>query len=191
MADELRPNIAEKEFLTLAYNRFYDVHEEIFSDYFWERDDDYRFGKIKDAFSIYSELLNYAPIKWVIEYLKKSRPPMEAEIASEFFKFVRNVIVHLPFFKSWSELWINKDIINWCREGQSIDKFLNTYEGHEPVKYRFWETGKKNMTYITINFPKGYTEGRSIYLNDFLSEKDGVKFSLIFMKQILDTQIEK
>jgi hypothetical protein len=47
------------------------------------------------------------------------------------------------------------------------------------------------MTYVTINFPKGYTEGRSIYLNDFLSEKDGVKFSFILMKQILDAQIEK
>jgi hypothetical protein len=51
----------------------------------------YRFSKIKDTFAVYTELLNYEPMKYVIEYLKKFRPPMEAEIASELFKFIRNV----------------------------------------------------------------------------------------------------
>jgi len=190
MVDELRPNRVEKEFLGLAYNKFYDIYEEILSDDFWKRDAYYRFSRIKDAFSIYTELLNYPPIEWVIEYLKNNRPPMEAEIGSELFKFVRNVVVHFPFFESWEKVWISKDIINWHKEGQSIDKFLKKYEGHEPVKYRFWEAEKKKMTYITINFPKGYTEGEKIFLQDVLSEKDGIKFSFILMKKILDTQVE-
>ncbi len=49
---ELRPSKAEREFLTLAYNRFYDLYDEILSDHFWERDSQYRFAKIRDAFFV-------------------------------------------------------------------------------------------------------------------------------------------
>lgn len=45
-----RPNDAEKEFLTIAYNRFYDIFDEIMANSFWEKDTWYRFSKIKDAF---------------------------------------------------------------------------------------------------------------------------------------------
>ena len=45
------------------------------------------------------------------------------------------------------------------------------------------------MTYMSINFPLEYGENR-IYLKDMLSEKDGVKFCLIMMRQILNTQVE-
>lgn len=188
---EKRPNKAEKKFLSLAYNRFYDIYEEVLSDSFWEEDNYYRFCKIKDAFSVYMELLNYTPLKWTIEYIKDNRPPMEAEIASELFKFVRNIIVHFPFFESWDKVWVNKEIINWYKEGQFIDGFLSKYNGHKPVKYRLWEGRKKQMTYIAINFPGTYNEKDKIFLKDILSEKEGVKFSIVFMKKILDTQIEE
>jgi len=191
MTEEIRPNKAEKEFLTLAYNRFYDIFEEIMDDSFWNKEEWYRFSKVKDGFAVYSELLNYPPIKWVIEHIKKVRPPMEAEIGSELFKFIRNIIVHFPFFESWNEVWINKSIINWYKEGQSIDKFLNKYKGKDTVKYRFWEAQKKRMTYLSINFPKKYEEDTKIYLKEILSEKEGVKFSFILMKQILDSQVEE
>ena len=191
MTEELRPNRAEKEFLTLAYNRFYDIYEEIISASFWEKDNWYRFCKIKDAFAIYAEMLNYTPIIRVIEYIKKNRPPMEAEIGGDLFKFIRNVIAHFPFFESWDDVWVSKNIINWYKEGQFIDKFLNKYKAHEPVKYRFWEYERKKMTYISINFPKEYADNEKILLKDILSEKDGVKFSVIFMKKILDTQVYK
>ena len=191
MTEKIRPNKAEKEFLTLAYNRFYDIFEEIMDDSFWNKEEWYRFSKVKDGFAVYSELLNYPPIKWVIECIKKVRPPMEAEIGSELFKFIRNIIVHFSFFESWNEVWINKSIINWHKEGQSIDKFLNKYKGKDTVKYRFWEAQKKRMTYLSINFPKKYEEDTKIYLKEILSEKEGVKFSFILMKQILDSQVEK
>ena len=108
-----------------------------------------------------------------------------------FKNFSQEKIIHFPFFQSWAEVWINKDIVNWHKEGQSIDRFLTKYQGHEPIKYRLWEAKKKKMSYITVNFPTGYIEGGEVFLKDILSEKDGVKFSLTFMKRILDTQIEK
>lgn len=189
--NELRPNDAEKEFLTLAYNHFYDIFDEIISDSFWERDQQYRFSRIKDIFGIYSELLDYEPLKRVIEHIKKIRPPMEAEIGGELFKFIRNIIAHFPFFDRWDDIWANRQIINWNKEGQSIDKFLKKYESHKQVKYRFWEADKKRMTYLSINFPDNYSVGEKIFLRDILSEKEGVKFSIILMKKILDTQVER
>lgn len=188
---ENRPNEAEKEFLTLAYCRFYDIYKEVMSDSFWKKDPWYRLSMVKEAFGIYAELLKYEPIKWVIEYFKKARPPMEAEIGSELFRFIRNILAHMPFFKKWDDIWINKNTVNWHREGQFIDKFLIKYEEHKPVKYRFWETKKKRMSYLSINFPNDYSKGGKIFLKDILVEKEGIKFSLALMKQILDTQVEE
>ncbi len=191
MPKEQRPNKAEQQFLSLAYNRFYAIFDEAIEDNFWEKDKWYRYSKIKDAFFIYSEMLNYEPIIWVLEYIKTHRPPMEAEIGSELFKFIRNVITHFPFFEKWDDVWISKNLVNWYKEGQTIDKFLEKYKGKEPVKYRFWEKDKKRMTYMSINFPKEYTDEGKIFLKDILPEKDGVKFSIIFMREVLDTQVEK
>lgn len=191
MIKDLRPNKAELEFLTLAYNRFYDIFEEVMRDSFWEKNESHRFFLVKDGFAVYSELLNYEPIKWVIEHIKKSRPPMEGEIGSGLFKFIRNVIMHFPFFDSWNEVWVNQSIINWHKDAKSIDKFIRKYKGRGAVKYRFWEADKKQMTYLSINFPKKYEDNTKIYLKDFLSEKEGIKFSFVLMRQILDTQVGK
>jgi len=191
MTEKLRPNKAEKEFLTLAYNRFYDILEEVMDDSFWDKDDWYRFSKVKDGFVVYEELLNYPPIKWVIENTKRARPPMEAEIGSELFKFIRNIVAHFPFFKRWDRVWVSKSIVNWHKEGQSIDRFLKKYKGKDKVKYRLWEAQGKRMTYLSINFPERYEEDTKIYLKEILSEKEGVRFSFVLMKKILDTQVEK
>ncbi|MEI6711127.1 MAG: hypothetical protein WCK88_02595 [bacterium] len=68
---------------------------------------------------------------------------------------------------------------------------MKKYEGKEVIKYRFWEANKNRMTYLSINFPKKYDMDNKIYLKEILSEKEGVKFSFILMRQIMDTQVEK
>lgn len=161
------------------------------SDDFWKKDPIYRFYKIKDGFAVYSELLNYEPIQWVISEIKKQRPPMEGEIGSELFKFIRNILSHFPFFDSWNEVWINKSITNWYREGQSIDRFLTKYSGRKKVKYRFWEEKKKEMTYLSIKFPTEYSNDDKIYIKNMLNEEEGVKFSFLLMRKIMDTQVVK
>ena len=161
------------------------------NDSFWDKSDWERFSKINQAYTIYAELLNYEPIKWVIEEMKTERPPMESEIASELFKFIRNVISHFPYFTKWDDVWISKSIVNWFKDGQSIDKFLRKYVGHTEVKYRFWEADKKTMTYLTISFPIGYLDESKIYLRDIITEREGMKFSFVLMKQILNSQVEE
>ncbi len=190
MTQNIRPNEAEIKFLTLAYNRFYSLFEEIMLESFWKKNKKYRFSKIKDIFAVYTEILNYEPISWVIEHIKTNRPPMEAEIASKLFKFVRNLILHFPFFEKWDDVWFDNILINWKGKEESINKFLNFYKDVGIVKYRFWEEKKKKMTYLSINFPSKYSDGEKIFLKEILTEKEGVKFSLIMMKQILDTQVE-
>ena len=100
-------------------------------------------------------------------------------------------LIHFPFFNAWNDVWVKKSIINWFKESQSIDKFLEKYTGKETVKYRFWEADKKQMTYLSINFPSEYKNDNKIFLKEILTEKEGVKFSFILMKQILDTQVEE
>lgn len=190
MSEEIRPNYAEIEFLNLSYNKFYDIYEEVFEGIYWDKEPYYRFSKIKSAFAIYGELMNYEPIKWVIEEMKTKRPPMEAEIGSRLFKCIRNIFAHFPFYDSWDEVWINKPIVNWFKNSQTIDKFFQKYSGKPEIKYRIWEEKIKKMTYLSITFPTKYNDER-IYLKDILSEKEGVKFSLILMRKIIDTCVKK
>ena len=191
MTNNLRPTDSEKKYLSHAYNYFYDIYEEVFSENFWKRTKYYRFCKAKDAFSIYAELLNYEPIGWVIEHIRKSRPPMEAEIGSELFKFIRNVVVHFSYFEKWDDVWVDKDVVNWYQKGQSIDKFITKYEGHDSVKYRMWDAKNRKMTYLSINFPKDYSTGGKVFLKNVLKEKEGIMFSMAFIRKIIDTQVER
>lgn len=186
---EKRPTEAEELFLKLGYNRFYDIFEEVMVEEFWDKESWYRFSKVSNAFAVYGELLSYEPFKHVLEAIKKQRPPMESEIGGPLFKFVRNVLVHFPVYETWDEVWVSKALVNWNKEGLTIDRFLNKFAGHDEIKYRFWEAKKKKMTYMSIQFPKEYGDSK-IYLKDMIYEKDGVKFSFIMMRQILNTQVE-
>lgn len=67
MNNEQRPNEKETEVLTLFYNRFYSLYNEILDDSFFQQSSMIRFYKLREAFSIYKEICNYEPIK---EYLK-------------------------------------------------------------------------------------------------------------------------
>ena len=191
MESNERPTTQEIEFLTLSFNRFYDIFEEVMSDDFMQKNDFYRFSRIKDAFAVYAELLYYDPIKKYIELLKETRPPSETEIGNDLFNFIRNVITHYPFFDRWDDIWISNSLANWYKEGQSIDRFLEKYKGHQTIKYRFWEASKKRMTFVIINFPGTYNKGTRVFLNYYLTENEGIKFSLLLMKQIIDSQVEQ
>ena len=188
--EEIRPNIREQLFLSLSYNRFYDIFNEVFDISFWNKEPYYRLSKIKDAFSVYSEILNYEPIKCVINEMKIKRPPMEAEIAKELFKFIRNVINHFPFYDTWNDIWINEELVNWSKSDQSIDRFIRKNLSKGSIKYRFWEEKIKTMTYLSINYPNKYCEEK-IFIKDIVSEKDGIKFSMILMKNVMNTQVEE
>lgn len=191
---ETLPSKKEVEVLTLFYNRFYDLYEEITGDSFLNEDAQLRFYKLREAFSIYKELIGYEPIKKYIEWMKQGgRPPLEGVIAGGLFSFIRNLLLHFPVFKTWNEVYINKSMATWSKPGQ-IDAFLNKctqikIDGTGVLNYRIWETKKKKMTYFSVNFPEKYSEN-NIYLKDIISEDVGMKFCMALMKEVLDTQVK-
>ncbi len=192
--EELKPNEKEKEALSLFYNRFYDLYEEVVNDNFMNKDAKVRFYKLRESFSIYKELLSYEPIKEYINWMKKGgRPHFEGIIADDLFSFIRNLLLHFPIFDTWNEVYINKNLATWSKVGQ-IDRFLTKsikekIDGKGTVKYRIWEERKKKMTYFCINLPEEYNHN-NIYLKDILSEEVGIKFCMALMRAILDTQVE-
>ena len=139
--EELKPNEKEREVLLLFYNRFYDLYEEVVNDDFVNKNAKIRFYKLREAFSIYKELLSYEPIKEYINWMKKGgRPHLEGIIADDLFSFIRNLLLHFPIFDTWDEVYINKNLATWSKIGQ-IDKFLNKstkikIDGKGRVKYR-------------------------------------------------------
>lgn len=123
--DTLKPNEKEREVLLLFFNRFYNLYDEIVNNEFSKKDAKVRFYKLRDAFSVYKELLNYEPIKAYIEYMKKGgRPFFEGIIADDLFSFIRNLLLHFPVFETWDEVYINKNLATWSKSGQ-INKFLS------------------------------------------------------------------
>lgn len=191
---EIKPNKKEQVVLNLFYNRFYCLYDEISNNNFFKENAKQRFYKIREIFSVYKELLSYKPIKYYIEYMKEGgRPPLEGMIAKDLFSFVRNVLLHFPIFNTWDDVYINKNLATWNKEG-TIHKFLLKctnikIDQKGTIKYRIWEQNKKKMTYIKINFPEQY-DNNYIYLKDIISEKDGVKLCISIMKKILDVQVE-
>ena len=184
----------EIEVLTLFYNRFYELYEEITNENFIEENAQIRFFKLREAFSIYKELLSYEPIKSYIDWMKHGgRPPLEGVIADGLFSFIRNLLLHFPVFKTWDEVYINKNLATWSKIGQ-IDKFLDKcpkikIDGTGILHYRIWEVKKKKMTYFTMNFPEKYGE-ENIFLKDIISENVGMKFCMALMREVLDTQVK-
>lgn len=187
--DLQKPNKAELEFLHLAYDRFFEIFEEVMGDPFWSQDDYCRFAKATNGFFIYTELLNYEPIKHAIKTIKANRPPMEGEIASDLFKFIRNLVSHFPVFKRWDDVWCSETLVNWERKG-TIDKFLRAYSGKPSTKYRLWDPRKKEFTFVSIDFPQTYGGDAKIFLKEIVSEIEGLRFSFALMNQVLQTQVE-
>lgn len=179
----------EIEFLNLSFNRFLDLFSEIMPDGFWEKLPYHRFSKTKDLFAVYCEILKYPPVQWVIDANPRPNYP---DIDRDLFKLIRHILMHFPFFEQWDDVWITHSIVNlYSTRPQFIDKFLSENEGKDELKYRFWEEEQKRMTYISVTFPKDYTTGGKVFLRNIIPEKDGVKFSAIFMWNILKVQIEE
>lgn len=189
----IKPNEKERIALTLFYNRFYDLYDELSNGDFFKSEPSYRFYKIREIFSVYKELLGYEPIKYHIEVIKRTRPPLEGIIVSDLFSFVRNLLLHFPIFDNWDDVYISKDLATWNKAG-TIHKFLKEstkikIDDKGTIKYRIWEESKKLMTHISINFPEEYNDNK-IFLKDIVSEKEGIKLCISFMKEILDNQVD-
>ncbi|WP_199906088.1 hypothetical protein [Campylobacter concisus] len=84
-----RPNEKEVEALTLFYNRFYFLYDEISNENFKTQEPCFRFYRLREAFSVFKEISNYEPIKEYLKWMKKGgRPFFEGLIADDLFSFI-------------------------------------------------------------------------------------------------------
>lgn len=183
---EIHPTKAEVRVLEIGYDRFLDIYTEIMSDSFWRKRPSTRLARVKDLCSVYSELIKYAPLQFILEH--EERPHFKL-IGKEFMNFLRNLLLHFPYFESWKQIGFDKALITTLESSGSIDKFL-ARKHPEDIKYRFWEPGKERMTYIQVHLDTAYSKGDFVWLEEMVPEKNGVKFLAIFMKQVLMTQVE-
>ena len=145
-----RPNKKEVEALTLFYNRFYFLYDEISNENFKTQEPCCRFYRLREAFSVFKEISNYEPIKEYLKWMKKGgRPFFEGLIADDLFSFIRKLLLHFPIFDTWDEVYINKSLATWDKAGQ-INKFLIKAKEYKiddksEVKYRIWEVKKKKI----------------------------------------------
>jgi hypothetical protein len=181
----IRPTKEENEFLNISYQRFASVAKEILSEGFFNNKDTYRYYRIKTLFEVYSEIANYPPIKSILKYYELKNIK-KGEIAKDLFSFVRNLLSHFPFFENWNEVWIKKSLVNWQKPGLTIDKFLKENQGKKSINFHM--TWNNSSSIVTVNYPQVYDDSTKIWLKDILSEKEGIRFSVLIMKEILDTQ---
>lgn len=81
----------------------------------------YAFLTLREAFSIYKELLSYEPIKSYLEWMKRGgSPPLESIIADNLLSFIRNLLLHFPIFKTWDEIYVNKNLATWSIKGHTF-----------------------------------------------------------------------
>jgi hypothetical protein len=184
------PNNKEYEFLSLAYTRFEEIWQIYTNPNFYDQIAEYRFSCIKEAFSIYSEVITYQPIRDYLEGLEQNKDKLWLIMNIEFPKVVRNIILHFPFSK-WDDIYINKSIATWntVNKHSTIDKFFEKYKGVVPIEV---ETLSKSdiSNKFKINFPVQYDEVGKTYLKDMINEESGVDLFMTLMRSAMASQME-
>jgi hypothetical protein len=183
----LYPNSAEEDFLNRAYPAFYDAKDRLESD--TDLSAEQRLASVTQILALYTELLAYKPIQLFVDEINRSRPPGEAT-AYQYFEMIRHILVHFPFYKTWSDVVFDRTLITWQGRHKKIDNFMCRMDGHEPYKWRIWDHTTKTMTYgYELRFPQTYKAGGDIYLQDLVSEDEGIQFCLLLIDRAFKSQV--
>ena len=83
---------------------------------------------------------------------------------------------------------MNSKIIHWHSDNQDLDAFLRTFSGYKEEQYKFSETSRDLLPFISVVIP--YYSDDDIFLKDLLPEK-GILFLAIIMRDIMASQVDK
>jgi len=173
----------EAEVLVLAYDRFNKIYKEVMDETFWTNNPYFRLSKIKDCFSIYTEIIKFKDFKEAMK-IKLEDHSLGKTTAMQLLEIVRHILIHFPFFDSWKGVYFNKSMITWLPQHKKIDNFFSDHENQINYVYRIKRNDKVEAETV-IRIPKNYTKGTNIFLNNILNEKDGIRISMVYMKKIL------
>lgn len=180
-------NLIELQFNILANDKLQEISKEIKSEEFWEMSPEDRFYRYNKMYSLFTELTNYHSFKVFIKNEIETSDVDEIKIQGKFYKFIRHLFAHFPYFDKWDDVWISKELISWDqnRERQFIHTFLTEFVGHKPMNFRFKSDSNHEFANVTLNFPQSFNETEKIYLKDIVTEKEGVLFSRVAMNTML------
>jgi hypothetical protein len=189
MVKSEHPTIQEYNFLELAYARFEKIWQIYTKGDFYAQSAEYRFFCLKDAFSIYSEVITYQPLRDYLCGLEIAKNNHWNILNVDLPKVVRNIILHFPFFTKWEDVYINKALATWNNLNSTIDKFFEKHKGAESIIINA-ETEMDPSYEIRIHFPAQYNYITNIYLKDIINEETGIDLFLTLMKTAMFSQLE-
>ena len=138
---------------------------------------DEKFDIIKSASELINELLEDKKTneKFTSLILESKINGADAKLKLETFNMIRNLISHFPFFKSWEEVIITKEILMWNNpSGQSIVKYFSSPEPRN-ISYKIYTRGpydswdeKKTISILIPTF----IEEKVIILSKFISAEN-------------------
>jgi hypothetical protein len=157
------PKQNQIHFLNLAFSRYHKVIDELDV----SKSEKENFLLIKEVLSIYTELERY----WPVHQTLKAAPENFQQIAS-LFKVIRNLVLHFPFFDSWSDIQFNKELIlAMDPSNASIDRY---FKKTDHIEF-FFKLGHENMLEEgKILAPMGYNENKMVYMRDILSLESAI-----------------
>lgn len=113
-------SISEIKILQAAVPRYLDIRR-ILLDEENKLSSDLKLLYLKDFLSVYSEISTIGYIK----ELNETTPNQVIKEMKPFFKFLRNLIVHFPFFKTWDEIQFTREIVlSTGKKYSAIDSYL-------------------------------------------------------------------
>ena len=153
-----------------------------------------KFEILKDLSSLTVEVLKKEDIHNKMKEVAESSEINGDDTEDKFrtFTMIRNVINHFPIFKSWEEVYVSADLLEW--NNTKSYQIKNYFKSEKEFSYRIYlnEDGKwvekKN---IHIKTPK-LGKYNKIYLKDIISLDDALwTFGTIdYYLQFLGLQIE-
>ena len=141
------------------------------------RDDDiHEFEIVKRTSSLITELLSNKETKQI--FIEKSNESTvngeNNDVKIEFFEAIRNILIHFPFFKSWNEVFICKEMLKWNREKDGeIIKFFNKNK-NKNIKYTIFtkQDGQWKEKHIVNVYIPELPDSERLYIKDVICLED-------------------
>lgn len=157
--------------------------------------EDRKFQIIKELSSLTAELIDDENIyNRMLDIAKQSEYNGDnLEDKFQTFKMIRNLINHFPCFKTWDDIYVSKELLNWNGKGEN-GQINNYFKRKRNFSYVIFLNKKSQWIpeiFININTPK-LDSNNKIFIKDIMTLDDALwTFSIIdYYLQLIDLDFE-
>jgi len=136
----------------------------------------------KEMLAVFNEFNKIEPLKAEFEDFDDNVKNM-----MNLVDFIRNVLLHFPYFSTWNDVFITKDIAKsqiLPSKGGQIMKFLNTAADKKSffLRMKYFDDDKRREARIL--FPIVESDDQEVWLKDIINETNGIICVLAVMNSI-------